>query len=79
MHETDRYPYTDEECSTIGTVVHAVRQALIDRRNAERPGAQQARDRRSAQRQVEAERVKAKEEARHACSRRRHMLFSCQN
>ncbi len=64
MHETDRYPYTDEECSTIGTVVHAVRQSLIDRRNAERPGAQQARERRSAQRQVEAERTKAKEEAR---------------
>ncbi|MDF1512747.1 MAG: transcription termination factor NusA [Anaerolineae bacterium] len=64
MHETDRYPYTDEERSTIGVVVHAVRQALIDRRNAERPGAQQARERRTAQREVEAERVKAKEEAR---------------
>jgi N utilization substance protein A len=64
MHETDRYPYTDEERSTIGTVVHAVRQALIDRRNAERPGAQQARERLSAQRKVEAERVKAKEQAR---------------
>jgi N utilization substance protein A len=64
MHETDRYPYTDEERSTIGTVVHAIRQALIDRRNAERPGAQQARDRLSAQRKVEAERVKAKEQAR---------------
>lgn len=63
LHETDRYPYTDEERSTIGTVVHDVRQALIDRRNAERPGAQQARDRRSAQRQAEAERVKVKEEA----------------
>ena len=62
-HETDRYPYTDEERSTIGTVVHSVRQALIDRRNAERPGAQQARDRLSAQRKVEAERVKAKEQA----------------
>ncbi len=64
VHEENRYPYTDEERSTIGTVVHAVRQALIDRRRAERPGAQQARDRRSAQQQVEAERVKVKKEAR---------------
>lgn len=64
VHESDHYPYTDEERTIIGTVVHAVRQAMIDRRNAERPGAQQARDRQSAQRKVEAERMKAKEQAR---------------
>jgi N utilization substance protein A len=64
MHETDRYPYTDEERNIIGTIVGAVRQAIINRRNAERPGAQQARERLSAQRKVEAERVKAKEQAR---------------
>lgn len=74
MHETDRYPYTDEERSTIGTLVHAVRQAMIDRRNAERPGAQQARDRRSAQREVEAERVKVKEEARQRVPKQAYAL-----
>ena len=74
MHETDRYPYTDEERSIIGTVVNAVRQALIERRNAERPGAQQARDRHSAQREVEAERVKVKEEARQRVPKQAYAL-----
>ncbi|MGC9467370.1 MAG: transcription termination factor NusA, partial [Anaerolineae bacterium] len=62
-HEEERYPYTDEEQRIIGTVVKAVREALIARREAERPGASQARARQRAQRRVDAERVKAKEEA----------------
>ncbi|MGC9521850.1 MAG: transcription termination factor NusA [Anaerolineae bacterium] len=62
-HEQDRYPYTDEERHVIGDVVKAVREAIIARRDAERPGASQARARQRAQRKVEAEREKAKEEA----------------
>ena len=62
-HEEDQYPYTDEERHIIGTVVRAVRQATIARREAERPGSVQTRARQHAQRRAEAERVKAKEEA----------------
>lgn len=64
MHEEERYPYTDEERHTIGTVVKAVRQALIAKRDAERPGASQERERQRAQRHAEAERMRAKEAAR---------------
>ncbi len=63
-HEEDRYPYTDEERRLIGRTVKAIREAAIARRDAERPGAQQARERRHAQRRVEAARVEAKREAR---------------
>ncbi len=63
-HEKDRYPYTDEELHVIETAVQAVRQALIARRDAERPALRQARARRSAQEQVEARRLKAKREAK---------------
>lgn len=63
QHEEDRYPYTDEEVRIIGTVVKAVRESVIARREAERPGASQARARQRAQRRVDAARVKAKEEA----------------
>ncbi len=63
IHEADRYPYTDEERNIIGTVIKAVREALIARRNAERPGSSQARARQLAQRDADAERVKAKQEA----------------
>lgn len=62
-HEESRYPYTDEERHVIGPVVKAVREALIARRNAERPGSSQARARARAQERAEAERVKAKESA----------------
>ena len=62
-HEADRYPYTDEERNIIGTVIKSVREALIARRNAERPGSSQARARRLAQRDADADRVKAKQEA----------------
>ncbi len=62
-HEQDRYPYTDEERHIMGDVIKAVREVMIARRNAERPGASQARARQRAQRRVEAEREKAKEEA----------------
>jgi len=62
-HEEDQYPYTDEERHIIGNVVKAVRQAIIARREAERPGSVQARARQRAQRRADAERVKAKEEA----------------
>jgi hypothetical protein len=63
-HEEGQYPFTDEERRVIGSVVKAVREVVIARRDAERPGASQARARQRAQRKVEAERVKAKEEAR---------------
>lgn len=62
-HETDRYPYTDEERKIIGTVIKAVHQAIIAKRDAERPGSSQARARQRAQRHADAERVKAKQEA----------------
>jgi len=62
-HAKDRYPYTDEERNIIGTVIKAVREALIARRNAERPGSSQTRARERAQRHADAERVKAKQEA----------------
>lgn len=64
MHEEERYPYTDEERRIIGSVVKAVRQALIAKRDAERPGASQERARQRAQRHAEAERVRAREAAR---------------
>jgi len=63
MHEEDRYPYTDEERHVIGDVVKAVRQAMIARRDAERPGSVQTRERERAQADADAERVKAKQEA----------------
>ena len=63
MHEEEQYPYTDEERHIIGSVVKAVRQATIARRDAQRPGSVQAQARQRAQRKAEAERVKAKEEA----------------
>ncbi len=62
-HEEDQYPYTDEERHIIGSVVKAVRQAIIARREAERPGSVQTRARQHAQRRAEAERVKATEVA----------------
>lgn len=62
-HEEEQYPYTDEERTIIGTVVQAVRNALIARRDAERPGSSQTRARERAQRRVDAERVKAREDA----------------
>jgi N utilization substance protein A len=63
MHEQDQYPYTDEERHIIGAVVKAVRQAIIARRDAQRPGSVQAQARQRAQRKADAERVKAKQEA----------------
>jgi transcription termination/antitermination protein NusA len=62
-HEKEQYPYTDEERSIIGTVINAVRLAVIARREAERPGSVQARARQREQNRVDEERIKAKEEA----------------
>jgi transcription termination/antitermination protein NusA len=62
-HEENRYPYTDEERGVIGDIVKAVREALIARRQAERPGSSQARARQRAQDRAEAERAKAKQTA----------------
>ncbi len=63
-HETDHYPYTDEERRIIKTIVEAVRIALINRRDADRPALRQARARRTAQEKAEAERRKAQQTAR---------------
>ncbi|HQE91803.1 MAG TPA: transcription termination factor NusA [Anaerolineae bacterium] len=62
-HETDPYPYTDEERRIIKTTVEAVRQAIITRRDADRPAIRQARARRSAQEKANAERRKAQQAA----------------
>ena len=62
-HEDNHYPYTDEEIRIIKTVVEAVREASIARRDAERPATRQARARRTAQEKVEAERLEAKQVA----------------
>ncbi|MBN1876059.1 MAG: transcription termination/antitermination protein NusA [Anaerolineae bacterium] len=64
VHESDHYPYTDEERRIIHTVVSAVRQVQIDLRNAERPGARQARARRTAQQHAEEARLEAMVKAR---------------
>jgi len=64
LHEKDRYPYTDEESKIIKTMVGAVRQAIIMKRDKDRPAARQARARRSAQVQVEEQRRQAKQQAR---------------
>jgi len=63
-HESERYPYTDEEKRIIKTAVEAVREALIARRDADRPALRQARARRTAQEKAEAERRKAQQAAR---------------
>ncbi len=62
-HEEDKYPYTDEEIKIIKTTVEAVRYALVARRDMDRPATRQARARRSAQAQVEADRLEARREA----------------
>ncbi|MBN2002481.1 MAG: transcription termination/antitermination protein NusA [Anaerolineae bacterium] len=62
-HEDEKYPYTDEEIKVIKTTVEAVRHALVARRDMDRPATRQARARRSAQAQVEAERLEARREA----------------
>jgi len=64
MHESDRYPYTDEECRILKTTVEAVRRAIIARRDAERPATRQARARRTAQEKADAERREAQRAAR---------------
>ncbi len=63
-HEKENYPFTDEENKLIRTVVEAVRNAIINRRNADRPASRQARARRSAQAEVEEQRREAQREAR---------------
>jgi N utilization substance protein A len=62
-HETDHYPYTDEERRIIKTAVEAVREAIITRRDADRPAMKQARARRSAQEKADADRRKAQQDA----------------
>lgn len=63
-HEKEHYPFTDEDNKLIKAVVETVRDAIITRRNADRPGARQARERRSAQAEVEEQRREAQREAR---------------
>jgi N utilization substance protein A len=63
-HEENHYPYNDEEVRIIKTVAEAVREAMIARRDAERPATRQARARRTAQEKVEADRLAAKQVAR---------------
>lgn len=63
-HERERYPYSDEELSTMKAVIEGVRQALIEKRNRERPGARQTKARRKAQELAEAEKRAAEEVAR---------------
>lgn len=63
-HETEHYPYTDEERRILKGAVEAVREAIITRRDAERPATRQARARRTAQEKADAERLQAQETAR---------------
>jgi N utilization substance protein A len=63
-HETDRYPYSDEEVHIIRDVVEGVRTALIAQRERERPGSKQARARREAQEKAKARKREAEKEAR---------------
>ncbi len=63
-HESDRYPYTDEERRILKSTVEAVREAIITRRDAERPATRQARARRTAQERADAERREAQQTAR---------------
>jgi N utilization substance protein A len=63
-HESDHYPYTDEERRILKTTVEAVREAIITRRDAERPATRQARARRTAQEKADAERREAQQAAR---------------
>lgn len=63
-HESDHYPYTDEERRILKTTVEAVREAIITRRDAERPATRQARARRTAQERADAERRQAQQAAR---------------
>ena len=64
VHESEHYPYTDEERRIIKSTVEAVREAIIARRDAERPGTRQARARRTAQEKADAERREAQQAAR---------------
>ena len=63
-HESDHYPYTDEERHILRNAVEAVREAIITRRDAERPATRQARARRTAQEKADAERLQAQQAAR---------------
>jgi N utilization substance protein A len=63
-HESDHYPYTDEERRILKSTVEAVREAIITRRDAERPATRQARARRTAQEKADAERRQAQQAAR---------------
>jgi len=63
-HETDRYPYTDEESNIIKAMVETVRQAIIAKRDKDRPATRQERARRTAQVQADEQRRQAKLEAR---------------
>jgi N utilization substance protein A len=63
-HESDHYPYTDEERRILKSTVEAVREAIIARRDAERPATRQARARRTAQEKADAERRQAQQAAR---------------
>ncbi len=63
-HEGEHYPYTDEERRILKRTVEAVREAMILRRDAERPATRQARARRTAQEKADAERRQAQQAAR---------------
>jgi len=61
LHETERYPYTDEERRIIKTVIEGVRAGAIARRDREQahPVEVQGRARRAAQESAEAQRQEA--------------------
>ncbi len=74
LHEKERYPYNDEEKRVLKTVIEAVRQALIEQRNAEHPGVRQARARRTAQMRAEAARREAEARAKASVPRETYTL-----
>lgn len=62
-HQGNNYSYTDEEQRVVRTVVRAVHQAVLKRRDKERPEAKLLRKRRSAQQKAEEKRIAAAREA----------------
>lgn len=65
-HESQYYPYNDEERTTIKLVVEGVRQAVLEQRDKTRPISPQTQARQTAQEQAQAEHRAAQKKAR-AC------------
>ncbi|MFP4394774.1 MAG: transcription termination factor NusA, partial [Anaerolineales bacterium] len=62
-HQEHNLSYTDEEQRVVRTIIKAVHQAFLRRRDKERPEVKQLRKRRSAQRRAEEERIAAAKQA----------------